>query len=57
MPTGEKGLLMRCVQCGELYPGSLTNDDELMPDGPAAGGKCHQCGSDEFEHVTFTPSD
>jgi predicted nucleic acid-binding Zn-ribbon protein len=57
MPTGDETLLMRCVQCGELYPGSPTNDGELIPDGSAAGGQCHQCGGDEFEQVTLGSSD
>jgi hypothetical protein len=53
MPTGETSLLMRCVQCSELYPGSPTNDGELVPDGAASGGRCHQYGGDEFEQVTL----
>jgi hypothetical protein len=51
MPSGEKGLLMRCMQCGELYAGSPTNDGKLVPDGAAAGGQCHECGGDEFEEM------
>jgi hypothetical protein len=57
MPTGEKSLLLRCVQCGELYVGSPTNDGDLIPDGAASGGRCHECGSDEFESVTVGPGD
>jgi hypothetical protein len=52
MPTGDESLLMRCVQCGELYAGSPTNEGELIPDGSAAGGRCHECDGDEFESVT-----
>lgn len=54
MPTGEKGLLMRCMQCGELYAGSPTNDGKLVPDGAASGGRCHECGGGEFEEMTAT---
>ena len=53
MPTGEENVFIRCVQCDELYPGSPTNDGELILDGPAAGRQCHQCGGDEFKQVTF----
>ncbi|GAA0452129.1 hypothetical protein GCM10008985_04770 [Halococcus dombrowskii] len=56
MAPGEKRLLLRCVQCGELYVGSPTNDGDLVPDSTASGGRCHECGGDEFEHVTLTPS-
>jgi|GEM_PF-1259552 len=54
MPTGDDSQVMRCVQCGELYPGSSTNDGHLVPDGAAAGGRCHECDGDEFERVTFS---
>jgi hypothetical protein len=57
MPTGEKGLLMRCIQCGELYAGSPTNAGELVPDGAASGGRCHECGGGEFEEMTATSGD
>jgi hypothetical protein len=57
MPTGEVSLLMRCMQCGELYVGSPTNDGELIPDGAASGGRCHQCGGGEFEQVMLASSD
>jgi hypothetical protein len=57
MPTGETSLLLRCVQCGELYVGSPTNDGDLIPDGAASGGRCHECGGDEFESVTVGPAD
>jgi hypothetical protein len=57
MPTGEKSWLMRCVQCGELYPGSPTSDGTLIPDGAASGGRCHECGSDEFEQMRYILSD
>lgn len=53
MPTGETSLLLRCVECGELYPGSPNNDGSLIPDGAASGGRCHECGDDEFEPVTL----
>jgi hypothetical protein len=56
MPTGEKSLLLRCIQCGELYVGSPTNDGELVPDGAASGGRCHECDGDEFESVTVASS-
>jgi predicted nucleic acid-binding Zn-ribbon protein len=57
MPSGEKGLLMRCIHCGELYPGSPTSAGELVPDGAAAGGRCHECGGNEFEEMTATSGD
>jgi hypothetical protein len=57
MPQCEESLLLRCVQCEELYAGSPTNDGDLLPDGAASGGWCHGCGGDEFERVTLTPSD
>jgi predicted nucleic acid-binding Zn-ribbon protein len=57
MPQGEESLLLRCVQCGELYAGSVTNDGDLIPDGAASGGRCHECGGDAFEQVTLAPSD
>jgi hypothetical protein len=57
MPTGENGLLMRCVWCGELYVGSPTSDGDLVPDGAASGGRCHECGGDEFEQVTVGSGD
>jgi DNA-directed RNA polymerase subunit RPC12/RpoP len=57
MPTGKKSLLLRCVQCGELYAGSPTNNGDLIPDGAASGGRCHHCGHDEFEQVTLPASD
>jgi hypothetical protein len=48
--------MLRCSQCGDLYPGAATNDGELIPVGSASGGKCHHCGSVEFEQVRFTSS-
>lgn len=36
--NGEPGLILRCVECGELYVGSPTNDGDLVPDGAASGG-------------------
>jgi hypothetical protein len=57
MPTGETSLLLHCVQCGELYAGSPTNDGTLLPDGAASGGRCHECGGDEFERITLSSSD
>jgi hypothetical protein len=56
MPTGENSLLMRCVQCGELYSGSPTDDGELIPDGAASGGRCHYCDGEEFEEMTVGSS-
>lgn len=38
MPKREESLLLQCTQCSELYAGSSTNDDELIPDGAASGG-------------------
>jgi hypothetical protein len=57
MPTGEKSLLLHCVQCGELYAGSPTTDGDLIPDGAAGGGRCHECGNDEFDRITLSSSD
>jgi hypothetical protein len=57
MPTGEPGLVLRCVECGKLYVGSPTNDGDLVPDGVASGGRCHECGGDEFEQITVSPLD
>jgi hypothetical protein len=57
MPQGEESLLLRCVQCGELYAGSPTDDGDFIPDGAASGGRCHACGGDEFERVTLASSD
>lgn len=51
----EKGML-RCVQCGDLYPAAATNDGEFVPIGRADGSRCHACGSDEFEQMKFRPS-
>jgi hypothetical protein len=56
MPQGEESLLLCCVQCGELYAGSPTDDGTLIPDGAASGGRCHECGNDEFEQVTLASS-
>jgi hypothetical protein len=53
MPKGEESLLLCCVQCEELYAGLVTNDGDLIPDGAAGGGRCHECGNDEFEQVTL----
>jgi predicted nucleic acid-binding Zn-ribbon protein len=57
MPKSEESLLLRCVQCGELYAGSVIDDGTLIPDGAASGGRCHECGGDEFEQVTISPSE
>ena len=58
MPTGDESLIMCCVECGELYVGSPTNDGDLIPDGAASGGRCHECDGDgdEFESVTVASS-
>jgi predicted nucleic acid-binding Zn-ribbon protein len=57
MPKAEESRLLRCIQCGELYAGSATNEGTLLPDGAASGGRCHECGGDAFEQVMLTPSD
>jgi hypothetical protein len=57
MPKGEESLLLCCVQCGKLYAGSATNDGTLLPDGTASGGRCHECGGDDFERVRLAQSD
>lgn len=57
MPTGEPGLILRCVECGELYVGSPTNGGDLIPDSAAAGGRCHECGGEGFEQITLAPLD
>jgi predicted nucleic acid-binding Zn-ribbon protein len=51
----EKGML-RCTQCGDLYPAAATNDGDWVLIGVADGSRCHECGSDEFEQVGFRPS-
>jgi hypothetical protein len=56
MPKGDESLLLRCVECSELYAGSLTNDGDLVPDGAASGSRCHKCGNDEFEQITLPSS-
>ena len=57
MARKEESRLLRCLQCGELWPGSATTDGTLIPTGAARGGRCHECDGDEFEQVMFTPSD
>jgi hypothetical protein len=53
MLQAEGSLLLRCVQCGELCTGSPTADGTLIPDSAASGGRCHECGGDEFGQVTL----
>jgi hypothetical protein len=48
--------MLRCVQCGDLYPAAATNDGNFVPIGGANGSRCHACGGDEFEQVRFSPS-
>jgi hypothetical protein len=54
--TTEKGMV-RCVQCGDLYPAAATTNGELVPIGGADGSRCHACGGDEFEQMRYIPSD
>ena len=49
--------ILRCTQCGGVYPGAATNEDDCIPIGSASGGRCHECGGDEFEQVTLMQSD
>jgi hypothetical protein len=48
--------VLRCSQCGDVYPGAVTNDGDLIPVGAASGGRCHECGSDEFERMMVSSS-
>jgi hypothetical protein len=49
--------VLRCTQCGDVYPGAATNDGEFIPVGSAGGSRCHECGNGEFEQVTLTFAD
>jgi hypothetical protein len=49
--------VLRCTQCGDVYPGAATNDGDCIPVGSASGGRCHECGNDEFEEVTLVSPD
>jgi predicted nucleic acid-binding Zn-ribbon protein len=48
-----KKRFLRCTQCGDVYLGAATNDGDYIPVGSASGGRCHECGGDEFERVTL----
>jgi hypothetical protein len=54
MPPDEESRLLCCVQCGQLFPGSRTQDGDLIPNGTVSGGRCHECGGEEFEQVTLS---
>jgi hypothetical protein len=45
----EPDRILRCVECGTYLVGLSTDTDELVP----AGGRCSECGGDEFEQVVF----
>ncbi|HET7323720.1 MAG TPA: hypothetical protein VFJ06_05255 [Halococcus sp.] len=55
MPLEEENnsRLLRCIQCGTFYPARSPKMGKLVPSGGSAGGRCKNCGSDEFERVTL----
>jgi rRNA maturation endonuclease Nob1 len=42
--------MLRCVACSQLFP---ARNDELIPAAANGGGRCSECGGDEFEQVVL----
>jgi|AntDeeMetagen134_2_1112570.scaffolds.fasta_scaffold06367_1 hypothetical protein len=54
---GSDSRLLRCADCGDFYPATITTDGELVPVGGTRGNRCTSCEGDEFEQVVLDSTD